>query len=188
MYIFPDPGFPLNLIFIIFVVILLVSDFRNSGKHGRRKHKKTKTPIVVPKLNDSQRKMLQYIIDEHEGYTVEIWRTCTNKPKIKRILDNLPIGFPVDFKSEFGWPDLYYDGKDLGLLLCEAPECRIRKLIQDKVIPETNPDIDVYFIGCNHDFEYADTTVGCFAGFYKAPGVPHTGPNIIEWAEKNTSW
>jgi hypothetical protein len=117
MYIFPDPGFPLNLIFIIFVVILLVSDFRSSGKYGHRKHKKTKTPIVVPKLSDSQRKMLQYIIDEHEGYTVE-----------------------------------------------------------------------VYFIGCNHDFEYADTTVGCFAGFYKAPGVPHTGPNIIEWAEKNTSW
>ncbi len=179
MWIIPDFGFPLNLIITVIIAAILIGDWR---QRYHKKRPKNNAVFSAPELSDDKRAALQRIVDMHNGYTVEAWKADTDDPEMINLLDNLPIGYRAEVRQETYLLYAYIDGKKVGMII-GAIDSPLPDLMN-----EHDQKVDVYFIGRSHGLDKIGLAIGCFAGFYKAPGVPPTGPNLVEWAENNIDW
>jgi hypothetical protein len=179
MWIIPDFGFPLNLIITVIIAAILIGDWRQRYHKKRPQHNAV---FSAPELSDDKRAALQRIVDMHKGYTVEAWKADTDDPEMINLLDNLPIGYRAEVRQETYLLYAYINGKKVGMIT-GAMDSPLPDLMN-----EHNQKVDVYFIGRSHGLDKIGLAIGCFAGFYKAPGVPPTGPNLVEWAENNIIW
>jgi hypothetical protein len=145
-------------------------------------YKQFNEELQAKRMNDSNRFAIQSLADKYVGYTVEAWKADTDDPEMINLLDNLPIGYRAEVRQETYLLYAYINGKKVGMIT-GAMDSPLPDLMN-----EHNQKVDVYFIGRSHGLDKIGLAIGCFAGFYKAPGVPPTGPNLVEWAENNIIW